>query len=161
MGTKVVRDESTIIPVGITKHILSVNYSNSNFETLNNLSSVLRPCYHQRAVTSRFPRGSVPFAGDRDGLRLRLIYPGSIGHSVHWQSVKCPVISLILDTPVNKVHPYLSVCSLISTICCVKAGILNVCLLATPPNDGLRTFLRGVASSVIYYDPFITRVNQL
>ena len=28
-------------------------------------------------------------------------------------------------------------------------GILNVCLLAILPNEGLRTFLRGVASSVM------------
>ena len=35
-------------------------------------------------------------------------------------------------------------------------GMLNVCLLAILPNEGLGTFLRGVASSVIYYDLFIT-----
>ena len=45
---------------------------------------------------------------------------GSIGHSVHWRSVKYPLISLILDTTTNKVHPYLSIRSLISTICYVK-----------------------------------------
>ena len=34
---------------------------------------------------------------------------GSIGRSVHWRSVKYPVIYLILNTTANKVHPYLSI----------------------------------------------------
>ena len=37
-------------------------------------------------------------------------------------------------------------------------GILNVRLLAISHNEDLRPFLRGVASSVIYYDLFITRI---
>ena len=40
-------------------------------------------------------------------------------------------------------------------------GILNVCLLGLPSNEGLHTFLRGVASSVIYYDPYIMSRSTL
>ena len=53
---------------------------------------------------------------EREGqTAVRLKTVRSIGRSVHWRSVKYPVISLIVDTTANKVNPYLSIRSLIST----------------------------------------------